>query len=422
MTRLARTTSTLPPLELLVLPALVLLLVGVLTPASALVPHQVDVYLYFQKAEAFVHGQLPYVQFDFEYPPLAFVPMVVPYLAWPGGPPPLEAYVWLFLAWEAILLVALALTLTQIAGRLSPTGRDGTAIRLVVLTIVAAPSLAWRFDLLPALLSALAVLATLNGRAATAGVAIALGSLVKLYPAVLVPVLVLPWLLQRDWRRVARFAAAGLTAFVLVVVPVYALVGDAIWSPVTYQGQRGLQIETVAAGVLLIRGLLTETLARLTFDFGAVHVAGSLAERILALQLPVLVAGLGGIALLAYRRFRREIERLGAIQPGSLVSVVAATIGALLVTNKVFSVQYVVWLLPFAALLPRRQFWLFALIAALSVGIHPLLYELLIRQLPGPVLLLNARNALLLLLLGRLVWSLWPRTETTPGPDPEVDG
>ena len=404
-----------PPLELLVLPALVLLLVAVLTPASELFPNQFDVYLYFQKAESFTQGQLPYSQFAFEYPPLALVPMVVPYVVWPGGPPPFEAFPWLFLAWEATLLVALVVTLTAIANRVSPTGREGTAIGLVILTIVAAPSLAWRFDLFPALLSALAVLAALDGRSASAGVAIALGVLTKLYPAVLVPVLVLPWLVAGDWRRIARFAVAGLVTLTLVLAPAVALVGDAIWSPITYQNQRGLQVETVAAGALLLAGLVTETPASLTFDFGAVHVAGPVAERILAVQLPVLVAALGGIALLAFRRFRAELERLGAVQPASLVTAVAATIAALLVTNKVFSVQYVVWLLPFAALLPRRQFWLFALIAALSVGIHPLLYDQLIQQLPAPVVLLNARNALLVVLLAWCVSALWQDLGTEGG-------
>lgn len=401
------------------LPPLVIALVGVLTPADQLFPNQFDVYLYFQNAEALAQGHLPYTQFGFEYPPLALVPMVVPYLLWPGGPPPFDVYHWLFLAWEAALLVALVVTLTQIAARLSPTNRDGTAIRLVILTIVAAPSLAWRFDLFPGLLSALAVLAALNGRAGTAGVALALGVLAKLYPAVLMPVLVLPWLLERDWRRIVRFGVAGLLTLAIVVLPVYGLVGDAIWGPIRYQNERGLQAESIGAGILLLRAVMTETPARLTFDHSAVHVAGPWAERILAIQLPILVAALGGIAALAYRRFRSEIRETGTVATATVITATAATIAALLITNKVFSVQYVVWLVPFAALLPRRQFWLFAVIAALSVGIHPLNYDLLIQQQPPIVYLLNVRNALLVGLLGWLAWSLGPvKTMTDHARDP----
>ena len=412
---------SLPPLELLVLPALVILLVGVVTPADQLFPNQFDVYLYFQNAEALAHGHLPYSGFPFEYPPLALVPMTVPYLVWPGGPPPFEVYHWLFLGWEAALLVALVGTLGAIAQRVWPAdGSRTVAIRLVVLTIVAAPSLAWRFDLFPALLSALAVLAALQGRAGVAGAAVALGVLAKLYPAVLVPAIVLPWILSRDWQRVAKFALVGAAIFVFVAGLVFGLVGDAIWSPITYQNERGLQAESIGAGLLLLRAVVTETPARLTFDHSAVHVAGPWAERILAIQLPILIAALGGIALIAYRRFRVDVERLGSIDPASLVTAVAATIAALLVTNKVFSVQYVVWLLPFAALLPRRQFWLFAVIAALSVGIHPLNYDKLIEEQPPVIYLLNVRNALVVGLLGWLAVSLWRDTKTTPKQDSEV--
>jgi hypothetical protein len=390
-----------PPLELLVLPALVLVLAGVLTPTSELFPNQYDPYLYFQKAEAFAGGQLPYSQFAFEYPPLALLPMVLPYVAWPFGHPSFETYVWLFIAWEAIVLTALALVLSRIAARLAPEAPASVAARLVVLTLVATPSLAWRYDLFPAFLATLALLAVLEGWAATAGAALAVGVLAKLFPAVLVPVLALPWFLTGERARLTRFATVGVATFVVIVAITYGLVGAAIWDPITYQNERGLQVESLGGGLLLLRGMVTATPAHLTFDFGSVQVAGPVADRILRIQLPVLVTALVAVALLAVRRFRAEIADIGAVAPGSLVTATAATVAALLLTNKVFSVQYVVWLLPFAALLPSRQFWLFALICALSVGIHPLGYDLLIRELPPLIVLLNVRNALL---VGLFVW------------------
>ena len=398
---------SLATLALLGLPALVILALGLLTPANALFPNQFDVYLYFQNAEAFASGQLPYRGFPFEYPPLALVPMAVPYLLWPLGPPPFEIYHWLFLAWEAALLTALVVTLGAVALRLWPANGDrAMAIRLFLLTIVAAPSLAWRFDLFPALLGALAILAGLSGRAGLAGAAIALGVLAKLFPAVLAPVIVLPWLLAGDWRRASRFVLVGSGVFVFVLGVVYGLVGDAIWSPITYQNERGLQAESLGAGLLLLRAVLTETPARLTFDHSAVHVAGPWAERILAIQLPVLIAALGGITALTFRRFRTEIRELGAVATASVITAAAATVAVLLLTNKVFSVQYVVWLLPFAALLRGRQLLLFALIAGLSIGIHPLFYDALIRQEAAAVYLLNARNVALVALAAWLVREL----------------
>ena len=71
----------------------------------------------------------------------------------------------------------------------------------------------------------------------------------------------------------------------------------------------------------------------------------------------------------------------------------------LLATAKVYSIQYVVWIVPLVALLEGRKFWLAAATVALTIPIHPLLYEGLVNQEPLPILVLNLRNALLLALL-----------------------
>jgi hypothetical protein len=70
----------------------------------------------------------------------------------------------------------------------------------------------------------------------------------------------------------------------------------------------------------------------------------------------------------------------------------------------VFSIQYVVWLVPFAALLGGLRFWLAAAMVALTMPIHPLLYDELVAQEALPVLILNVRNALLVALT---VWVLF---------------
>ena len=415
--------TSLPTAELLLLPALVLLLVGALTPTAQLFPHQGDVLLYFQKADALAGGALPYRDFAFEYPPLALVAMVVPYLAgWPFGTPTFETYRWLFLAWESLLATALVVTVGRLAGILSPGSGDtarrdaanGAATRLVVLTIVAAPSLAWRFDLFPALLTAMAVLAALEGRAAVAGGAIGLGILAKLYPAILIPALAVPWLMARDARRTIRFAAGVGAALTVVIVPIVALVGDAAWNPLTYQTARGLQLESVGGGIVLLDALWQGTEAPLTFDFGAVHVAGAAARAVLAALPWLAVSGFGLLIALSAYRARSEPRTGRRIDGGTIVTIAAASIVLLLTLNKVLSVQYVVWLVPFAALLPRGQFLLIALIAVLSVGIHPLNYERLIAQEAPLVLLLNVRNALLVALLAWLVATIARRNVARP--------
>jgi hypothetical protein len=400
-----------PPAELLLAPVLVIVLLNVLTPTAALLPSQADVLIYLHKAEALARGEVPYRDFPLEYPPLALLAIAVPYFAWPWSPPNLETYRWLFTAWESLLLVALVIVAIRIADRLAPelpthdgaTASRAIAARVLVLVIVAAPSLAWRFDLLPAVLAALAILRALEGRAALAGVALGLGVLAKVYPFVLVPALAAMWLAPVDRYRLARFGAGLGATVALGLLPVVLIAGDRAWGFVTYQADRGLQLETVPAGlILLVRGW-TGGRIPLTFDHSAVQVAGTAAQLYLGVQPWLSLICFAALAALSLTLYRRELRFRGAVQPRTIVAIASAFILLLLVTNKVFSVQYVVWLLPLAAFLSRGQFWLAAVIGALSVGIHPLFYKQLIEQDRAVVWLLNIRNGLVVALL---VWVL----------------
>jgi Glycosyltransferase family 87 len=403
-----------PPAELLLAPVLVIVLINVLTPTAALFPNQADVLIYLHKAEALARGGFPYRDFALEYPPLALLAMAVPYFAWPW-PPNLETYRWLFAAWESLLLVALVIVASRMANRLareftSPEGAAASraiAARVLVLVIVAAPSLAWRFDLLPAVLVALAILCALEGRASFAGVALGLGVLAKIYPLVLVPALAAVWLAPVDRRRLAGFGGGLVATVATGLLPVVLLAGDRAWGFVTYQADRGLQLETLPAGlILLVQGWNGARLP-LTFDHGAVQVAGTAAQLYLPVQLLLSSICFVALAAITLTLYRRELRFRGAVQPRTIVAIASAFILLLLVTNKVFSVQYIVWLLPLAAFLSRGQFWLAAVIGALSVGIHPLFYKQLIEQDRAVVWLLNIRNGLVVALLVWVLATLW---------------
>src|SRR5262249_6285705 len=74
-----------------------------------------------------------------------------------------------------------------------------------------------------------------------------------------------------------------------------------------------------------------------------------------------------------------------------------------IVTNKVFSPQYVVWLLPFAPLLPRRHTAVAGAIIALTIVIFPYDYGSLLAFQPAPVILLNLRNSMVVAWLVALI-------------------
>jgi uncharacterized membrane protein len=408
------------PFLVLLVPFAMILGVAALTPTDQLFPNQGDLGLYLDNATAIVGGRTPYSEVPLEYPPLALVPMVVPYLVGLAfGPVTLDHYKWLFAAWEAILVVALGLVLVQVArgGVLETRRRDPGWVlvaRLAVLVAGAGLVLAWRFDLFAALLLAIALWAALADRPVVAGIAIGLGVLAKLYPMAAAPAVALAWLARRDDGGLARFGVSGGLTVVLGLVPFIVMAGPGALSFLGYQAQRGLEIESIGAGIVLLDGLVRGQPVETASPFKAVEVFGVLARTWLGLLPAFTLAGLGALAVAAWRRVRSDLATMGKPTNASLVAIASASILVLLVTSKVLSIQYVVWLVPFAALLPRWQFRLGAVVVALTMPIHPLLFGGLVAQDALPILVLNVRNALLVALTAWVIADLW---RVRPRPD-----
>ena len=407
------------PLLPLVIPVAIVLGAAALTPVAEFARNQGDVRLYFDNARAFVEGQTPYAQVPLEYPPLALVPMLVPYRVMPDGQPTFDEYAWLFAGWEALLVLALGFVLVRVArlGGIESGRRDPAwtvVLRYPVLVAGAALTIAWRFDLFAALWLAVALWATLANRPTAAGIALGLGVLAKLFPIVAAPALAIAWLAPRDDGRLVRFGLATVLTVVVGLAPFVAMAGTETLSFLGYQAQRGLEVESIGAGVVLLDGLVRGQPVEMHSPFKAVEVFGPLAQSWLSL-LPLLAAGgFGALAFGAWRKVRSELGAVGRVSTETVATLSGAAVMVLLVTSKVFSIQYVVWLLPFAVLLSRWRFWLAAAVVALTMPIHPFLFAGLIAQEPVPILILNLRNALLVALTVWVVVDVW-RAGTRPG-------
>jgi hypothetical protein len=387
--------------ELLVLPLAVLLLVLALTPPSTFNTHHGDVVLYMQFGERIARGDLPYRDLQ-PYPPLSFVPFVLPYLLWPLRPISVETYQWLFLLQNGVFCAITAIVIAWIAGRAAGWPAATRALATYgVLVVATAPLVAYRYDVFPAMLTALAVASVVAGRPALAGVSLALAILAKLYPVALLPILAARYLAAAQWRALVRFVLAGAAVLAVGAAPFIFAAPSAIFAQLDYHARRPLQIESVPAGIVLLTRELAGAPVEVVHAFSSVNVDSPLARALLA-TLPA-AAGLALLTVLglALLRFRNEHDRSGAVRTGTLLAYVLAVLLALIATSKVFSSQYVVWLLPFAALLPRPQALLAAIVCAMTLQIHPLNYEKLIDLEPRLILILNWRN---LLVVSLLVW------------------
>jgi hypothetical protein len=395
-------------LELVALQFAVLVLVLALTPTSALFPNHGDVLLYYQDSERLFSGLLPYRDFPFWYPPLALIPMSLPHLLWPVRPLSFETFQFLFLLSNALFCTATAGIVAWIAIR---HGHAGGAIRTLttyaMLVVACAPLLAWRFDAFPTMLSALAFGLFLAERPAPSGVVLGLAIAAKLYPVALAPIFAARYVAARNWRALGSFAAAGAATVALAIVPLAFAARSLPF--VDLQLRRGLQIESVPAGAVLLSHLVSGAPVRVVHEFMSVNIASPMTALMLG-ALPFTIAvGFGVLGVLALRRFSEERGRPGGAQLETDVAYAAAALLLLLATSKVFSSQYIVWLLPFAALMPRPQALAVVALFASTLFVHPLNYERLIALEPTLILVVSWRNLLLLALLLWLVGTHLPR-------------
>jgi hypothetical protein len=411
---------TRPPLVVLVLLYLIPIAAAFITPVSDFLGPQGDVSLYLDKARGVVSGLVPYREIPLEYPPLALVPMTVPYLLWPFGEPSLQVYPWLFAGEQAVLLLAVGVVVGRIVslGGAS-TGSDvpqrRVGVQLLLLAAATALAITWRFDLFPTLLAVVALWMALMGRPVPAGVAIGVGVLAKLFPIAIAPALAVAWLAPRSFTKLLRFGEAVLGGITLGMVPFIALAGLDALIFIAYQTERGLQIESVGGALVLLGGLLAGQPIPLIAPFSAHEVTGGFAEALLATLPLVTAAAFGVLAWIGWRRVQWESGRSGGVEPATLVTIATASMLLLVVTSKVFSIQYAVWLVPFLALLPRRRFVLGLGALSLTMPIHPILYDALVRQEALPVLVLNLRNTLLVVLAIWVVLGLRARDEPKGG-------
>jgi uncharacterized membrane protein len=280
--------------------------------------------------------------FPTEYPAAALAVFSLPLLTpwWP--------YATAYALWIAlVVLVATAV----LARRGPPTA----AIALPLYVLLAGWGFTlMRYDLIVGLCVLLSLVWLQRGRYVPATVALALGTLLKITPLVLLPVLLIA-LKRRDGGR-WRLDLAGLFVAICLAVtlPALALNPSATLAPLQYLAGRPLQLESLPGLLFWLSGLLGLAPGAngasgpyIAYTYNSLNVAGSAQVW---WSMSCLLAGIAAIVL-AYRRAWR-----GQDSPGRSVIVVLLI---LLVSGKAASPQYILWILPLAAVIEGlRLRWL----------------------------------------------------------------
>jgi len=392
-----------PTVVLLLVPPVLLVLIVGLTPEPTRLILAGDLSVYRRYGLQVLGGSIPYLDFNVEYPPLALVPMTLPLLAPPRGGIDDLGYIWRFTLAQGALATAAGWLLFEATGR-----SRSTLVLWAVLVGLAWASVALRYDLWPVLCVLVAVV-VVDRRPGAAGVALGLGTMLKLYPIALLPVLGAYALARRDRAGFVRLLVGCVSVVVLVMAAAWVLAGPASLQWLVYQQERGLQIESLGAGLLLGLHVLVGQPIDVAYAFGSVQVRAPGSDLLVAASPIALAVLLGVVTVVTGLRFRWDYARLGRVPSSSVDLASAAAIAVLLVGSKVLSVQYVIWLLPFVIFLPLRIRWLLLAVTALSTAIYTIDYTGL-WHLEAPIIVaLLVRNVLLAVITAWLVVEMGTR-------------
>jgi hypothetical protein len=363
--------------------------------------------------------QLPYRDFQLEYPPAAVVAFVLPAADLPGiastdgaawDPPNAAARRY----HDRFVLLVLVLGIVMVASTvfsLAALHRSPPVTLMSVGVLVSSPWLLGdvfpeRFDVWPAALTAVAVALALRNRYASAACMLAVAAAAKLYALVLLPVVLIVVMGQRGARSALTTAGVALATLVVLVAPFAIVSPSGVWDALRVQFRGGLHIETAASAVLVLASRASAELSSLGLfepftlsDREAEHglgrgvLVGPGTGAAVTILNALLVAGVLGL-LASLARSKGDVRE-------RLVRYSAAVVATTVALGSVLSPQYLVWLLPLVVLVGGRRgtaaTLLFVLASVLTQVWFRWIYTSYAQDLDaGTATVLLARNLLLL--------------------------
>jgi hypothetical protein len=196
----------------------------------------------------------------------------------------------------------------------------------------------------------------------------------------------------RGLRTLAALAMRGAALLALcgvLFLPFYLAAGDRCLGFLTYHRSRPLEINSLLGSLLLLPRLFGQVVP-VEYTYGSINVCSPLVPTLVGLApwlgVGLLLAATAGLLV----HFRRLAVRAGEeahgnttlaqLYPGDVVAFALLFWMLFVLTNKVFSTQYLLWMAPLVALLPlaprsRRLFsGCFLLICLLSTVLVPFLF------------------------------------------------
>ncbi|MCP9959282.1 MULTISPECIES: glycosyltransferase 87 family protein [Streptomyces] len=352
--------------------------------------------IYFGWYEVLRGGTYPLDDVTWQYPPAAafaiLSPGLLPFLEYA------HAFFVLALACDAVVFGLLVY-----AGGRPGKSHAGAWVWLVGVPLLGPTSYS-RYDLM---VTAVAVAALLAGarNPRTMGVLAGVGALLKVWPVLLLAGTSRGRVTRRSWTAAAVSGAVVLALCVLAAPGALAFL--------TFQRDRGTEVESLGAMVFHVARFLGAWEGEVRLNYGSVEFLGPYVPLVSGAAMVLTALAFGWLAL-----WRLRAREFGATTPAD-----AAFVAVLLftTTSRVISPQYMLWLVGLAAVClvwRRSRMRRAALLVLVATGVtlleFPIWFSHVVASDALGLALLFVRNGLLVAASVVAARQLWRQTVTEP--------
>ncbi len=361
-----------------------------------------DTPVYYEYAGRIARGLVPYADFSSEYPPVAMLLFSLPRLLSGNS---YNAFVFWFELEMLLFSCGIIALLSAVSGRLyGSIRRTLLVLALYTLFVLSIGSIVQaRFDIAVAFLMLAGITAFIYERSLLAWMLLGLGLMTKVIPVLIGPLYLVAHYRRRRLRELWLGPLLALLTAAAAALPFLLISPSGLAGAFLYHLERPLQIESSWASPLLILNSISDFPVQILNSYGSHNVFASMAETFATISGPVTLALLLAVYLVYWRS---GFDDAGGWSPPALVQFAAITISVFILGGKVFSPQFLIWLLPLIPLLASvRKPWPGAIYWAVLVLTQiefPYNYWKLFSLQPGIICEVALRN----LMMGVLVVAL----------------
>ena len=309
---------------------------------------------FWKNVEPLWDGEIPII----EYPPVALLFFAVPriFADTPWG------YNAAWVVWVYAFTMIGMVFVRRIAEQYGADQKKAMAV-YCVLMLLFLQFVADRYDIFPAVMTIIAFYFMITKRPVLAFVILALATLTKVYPLLLAPLFLVPYLTDRDWKGLFTGAAAYAATGLAVVGACLLIEPDLIYGFLDYHMDRPLEIGCVAATLIYpfdMLGITSTWILPATEpgSFGSDDLMGAWPDAVAPFLTPIMI----GVIVLAalYYIYARLQRKRSDERTFMILAAVNVVLLMFMIFGKVFSSQYLIWSVPFLAMLvvlcPNRVF------------------------------------------------------------------